>query len=136
MNDELNICSVCNEPVEPHTDSICGLCGLTFHLNQREDLPGKDCGQVWINEEHLGLEFGCQTCLDKSAPQQQESTGAAAGSLDDILDLAEAAAALGVPEDDLRAWTDRGDVPHRKTSSGTLLFERRALSGLEGLPGE
>ena len=44
------ICSVCNEPLEAHTEAYCDACGLPYHLNQRTDLPGKDCGDVWINE--------------------------------------------------------------------------------------
>ena len=42
----------------------------------RTDIPGKDCGQVWINEDHLALEFACDLCLH---PPQ-------ASGLDEILD--------------------------------------------------
>ena len=121
----MNICSVCDEAVEPHTDSLCGACGQTFHLNQRADLPGKDCGEVWINPEHLGLEFTCMTCL--AAVRQ---TPAPAGPLNDILDLAEAAMALGVDPAVLQALAERGDVDHRRTGGGTFLFERSAIEAL------
>ena len=126
-NETANVCSVCDEPVEPHTDSLCGSCGKTFHLNQRADMPGKDCGDVWINSEHLGLEFTCQTCLE-SAEQAAPATSA----LDDILDLPEAAALLGIAESELLAKAQSCEVQHRKTAGGLLLFERGALLALQG----
>jgi hypothetical protein len=61
-------CVVCGEPVDEKTSSICDNCGERFHLNPRSDVSGKDCGAVWINEQHLGLEFACQRCLDGRAP--------------------------------------------------------------------
>jgi hypothetical protein len=33
----------------------------------RMDQPGKDCGEVWINEEYLALEFACAACLHGEA---------------------------------------------------------------------
>lgn len=95
-------------------------CGRIYHLNQRTDLPGKDCGQVWINEDHLALEYACDTCLNPPAVH----------SLDDILDLDEAAAAAGITPEALRARAELGSVRHRKTAGGTYLFERRDLAGL------
>ena len=61
-------CVVCGEAVDESTSSVCNLCGERFHLNQRNDRPGKDCGAVWINEQYLALEFACQRCLDGSEP--------------------------------------------------------------------
>jgi hypothetical protein len=29
----------------------------------RNDSEGKDCGDVWINEQYLSLEFACFVCL-------------------------------------------------------------------------
>jgi hypothetical protein len=100
-------------------EAHCGVCGKLYHLNSRADLPGDDCGQVWINEEHLGLEFACNSCLNP-APER-----AAAGGLDDVLDLAEAAEAAGLPESALERAAQLGHLKHRKTGSGVLLFERR-----------
>src|SRR6187401_271675 len=57
-------CVVCLTAVEPYMEAYCGVCGNLYHLNSRADLPGEDCGQVWINEEHLGLEFACNSCLN------------------------------------------------------------------------
>jgi hypothetical protein len=112
-------CSVCHEPLTETTEAWCGQCGLPYHLNQRSDLPGKDCGSVWINDEHLALEFACNTCLNP-----------APAGLDDVLDLDEAAAATGRGAADLVAAAERGSLPHRKTSSGVYLFVRKDLDAL------
>lgn len=61
---EAQVCSVCGEPVDAKDSSICNSCGQPFHLNPRNDRPGKDCGAVWIDEQYLALEFACQRCLD------------------------------------------------------------------------
>ena len=113
-----SVCKVCAEEVEPHCATVCNSCGETFHLNQRQDLPGKDCGDVWLNEEHLGLEFACNICL---APAEE------AADLDEVLDLSEAAAIAGVTEGDLRERAEGGGIRHRKTASGTYLFVRRDI---------
>ena len=111
------ICIVCNDYLETHTEAHCSACGQPFHLNQRIDLAGKDCGQVWISDEHLALEFGCNSCL--AGPPAEEV------SLDDILDLGEAATAAGVSTEMLDAAAAAGQIRHRKTGGGVLLFERR-----------
>jgi hypothetical protein len=56
-------CVICSEGVTLKDSSICDACGGRFHLNQRNDLAGKDCGAVWISDQHLALEFACQRCL-------------------------------------------------------------------------
>lgn len=112
-------CVVCLRSVEPYMEAYCGVCGNLYHLNSRADLPGEDCGQVWINEEHLGLEFGCNSCLN---PPADPPPG---GALDDILDLAEAATAGGIAEAVLERAAQLGHIKHRRTGSGVLLFERR-----------
>lgn len=109
------LCVVCLLTVEPYMVAYCGVCGSLYHLNSRADLPGDDCGQVWINEEHLGLEFACNTCLDPEP---------APGALDDVLDLAEAASVAKLPESALERAAQLGHIKHRKTSSGVLLFTR------------
>jgi hypothetical protein len=111
-------CVVCLGGVEPHMEAYCGVCGNLYHLNSRADLPGEDCGQVWINEDHLGLEFACNSCLNP-APEPS-----AAGNLDDVLDLAEAAAVANLPEATLARAAQLGHLKHRATSSGVLLFVR------------
>lgn len=111
------LCVVCNEAVEAHTEAICSSCGETYHLNQRNDIPGKDCGEVWINEEHLGLEFACNTCL-----HPEEANG-----LDDILELAEAAEVSGLSEGTLESAVTAGSLRARRLGSGTLIFQRRDI---------
>ena len=50
----------------------CNWCDSRYHLNQRNDIEAKDCGEVWIDEQYLALQFACQTCL---AGQPQASGG-------------------------------------------------------------
>ncbi len=61
-------CAVCGEAVDESTSSVCNACGERFHLNQRSDKPGRDCGAVWVDEQYLALEFACRRCLDASNP--------------------------------------------------------------------
>jgi hypothetical protein len=41
----------------------CNWCDGRYHLNQRNDIEGKDCGAVWIDEQYLALQFACSNCL-------------------------------------------------------------------------
>ncbi len=41
----------------------CNWCDGRYHLNQRNDVEAKDCGQVWIDEQFLALQFACDNCL-------------------------------------------------------------------------
>lgn len=67
-------CTVCGEPADEKWSAVCNNCGERFHLNQRNDVPGKDCGAVWIDERYLALEFACQRCLDvdNAAPERSK----------------------------------------------------------------
>lgn len=56
-------CRVCGEPTTEHSNAVCSRCGDAFHLALRQDIPAKDCGQVWIDEHLLALQFACDTCL-------------------------------------------------------------------------
>ena len=122
MTSAESLCSVCGEAMATHNEATCDSCGRPYHLNQRTDLPGKDCGQVWINEDHLALEFACDTCLNPVA---------APANLDDVLDTAEAAEWTGMSEQALRAEADGGRVRHRRTGSGVYLFARQDLEPLQ-----
>ena len=66
------ICVVCREEADDRTTSVCHSCGERYHLNERNDSEGKDCGQVWIDEQFLALRFACQRCLSQSegAPER------------------------------------------------------------------
>ncbi len=57
------ICRVCNEPAAAAMTAECNWCDARYHLNQRNDVAGKDCGQVWVDEQYLALQFACNTCL-------------------------------------------------------------------------
>jgi predicted amidophosphoribosyltransferase len=65
-------CRVCGEPVDETNSAICNGCGLRFHLALRQDQVGKDCGNVWVNEEFMALEFGCFLCLRGESPPGEE----------------------------------------------------------------
>ena len=119
---QANPCSICTEPVEPHTESYCDACGRLFHLNQREDLPGRDCGTVSLSETHMALVFICNDCLEASAPPSP--------TLEAVLDLSEAALAAGMSEAELAEAATAGRVLHRRTAGGALLFERDAVEAL------
>ncbi len=116
-------CSICTEPVERHTESYCNACGRLFHLNQREDLPGKDCGSVSLSETHLALVFMCNAC-------GEAAEASVAPTLEAVLDLSEAALAAGMSESELADAAGAGRIQHRRTAGGSLLFEREAVEAL------
>lgn len=113
------VCAVCSGEVAPYMQAWCNQCGALFHLNSRADLPGSDCGDVWIHEEFLSLEYACAACL--APPPAPEG-------LDDVLDLTEAAQAAGMTTSELEALAAAGTVVHRKTAGGILLFRRGDLA--------
>jgi hypothetical protein len=45
--------------------AVCHNCDRPFHLRQKEGADGIDCGEVWVNEQYLALEFACFVCLGK-----------------------------------------------------------------------
>lgn len=57
-------CCVCGEPVDDSNASDCYGCGRRFHMNPRSDRPGKDCGEVWLDDTSMTLQFACRLCLD------------------------------------------------------------------------
>lgn len=56
-------CTVCGDTVLESDSAVCGECDQRFHLNLRNDVDGKDCGDVWIDEQDLSLRFACFNCL-------------------------------------------------------------------------
>lgn len=117
-------CSICAEPVESHTESYCNVCGRLFHLNQREDLPGRDCGTVSLSEAHLALVFVCNAC-------GEEASTPVVPMLEAVLDLSEAAQATGMSEGEMAEAAAAGQVAHRRTAGGSLLFERETIEALQ-----
>jgi len=63
-------CTVCGEQTEAGAAAICNGCGKTYHLVLTQNTEGKDCGEVWLNEEFLALEFGCARCLAEQRGEQ------------------------------------------------------------------
>ena len=61
-------CAVCGEAANESASAMCGECDQPFHLNQRNDVDGKDCGDVWVDEGYLSLRFACFNCLREQAP--------------------------------------------------------------------
>jgi len=56
-------CVVCGEGVSAGMSADCNWCAGRYHLNQRNDVEAKDCGQVWIDEQYMALQFACENCL-------------------------------------------------------------------------
>ena len=59
-------CEICEVTVSnPGLLSDCSNCGVLFHLNPRNDIPGVDCGDVWVGDcDEPVLQFFCNRCLD------------------------------------------------------------------------
>ena len=60
----LLLCHVCGKPLLGDL-TYCNNCDRPFHFRQREACADRDCGEVWINEQYLALEYACDTCLGK-----------------------------------------------------------------------
>jgi hypothetical protein len=56
-------CAVCGESMTFVQSAECNWCDQRYHLNQRNDVEAKDCGEVWIDEQFLALQFACNNCL-------------------------------------------------------------------------
>lgn len=56
-------CAVCGQTAQELASALCGECDRPFHLNQRNDVEGNDCGEVWVDDQFLSLRFACFTCL-------------------------------------------------------------------------
>jgi hypothetical protein len=70
------VCVVCGEAVEGTMSAECNWCDGRYHLNQRNDVEAKDCGQVWIDEQYMALQFACGNCLsgESRRPETQPKT--------------------------------------------------------------
>ncbi len=49
----------------------CNWCDNRYHLNPRNDVEAKDCGEVWIDEQYLALQFACNTCITGPAAESR-----------------------------------------------------------------
>jgi hypothetical protein len=70
-------CVVCGEAVDETNSAVCHGCNRRYHLVLRQGERGKDCGNVWINELFMSLQFACFNCLRDagvdSAPPSAEA---------------------------------------------------------------
>ncbi len=66
------VCCVCGEPADDTNSATCNNCHSRYHLRLRNDSQGKDCGDVWINDQYLSLEFACFNCLGTSSERPAE----------------------------------------------------------------
>lgn len=69
-------CHVCGKDAPASMTAECNWCDQRFHLNQRNDAEGKDCGEVWIDEQFLALQFACNRCLKTRRDATQPDDGA------------------------------------------------------------
>lgn len=60
-------CTVCGEPLTDQR-ATCNQCGADYHFALRVDVPAKDCGDAWIDDEIQALVFGCNRCLGRDQP--------------------------------------------------------------------
>jgi len=63
----------------------------------RNDLSIDECGEVWLNDVHLGLEFACRDCLEG-----EEDDGG------DTLSVRAAGELLRVPPAEVESWIAQG----------------------------
>ena len=70
-------CAVCDAPLRSDAQADCYSCGRFFHLGLTADSDVADCGQVWIDDEVLALQFACNRCIDAQtgASAQDEQVG-------------------------------------------------------------
>ena len=118
-------CQICDEPLGEHETADCYLCGKLFHLQMLQTADGPDCGDVWIDDEVLALQFACRNCLEAHAAGQAPSPEAAAISQFER----QIAAALQGRAAALDATPDQGDLAAPNQQADPRSPVRRAASG-------
>jgi hypothetical protein len=63
MGQPVETCVVCGEAVDETNSAVCQGCNGRYHLVLGQGEQGKDCGDVWINEAFMSLQFACFNCL-------------------------------------------------------------------------
>lgn len=64
-------CTVCGDSAPADGRSDCYVCGEYFHLRLTNTAEGPDCGDVWIDDEVMALQFACRRCLDERVSELQ-----------------------------------------------------------------
>lgn len=67
MSETEATCVVCGDTAQESNSAVCGQCDQRFHLNLRSDRDGRDCGDVWVDDQDLSLRFACFNCLGREA---------------------------------------------------------------------
>ena len=70
----LFVCVVCSEDVDVRMSAECNWCDNRYHLNPRNDIEARDCGEVWIDDQYLALQFACHICLAGPAGEARGAT--------------------------------------------------------------
>ncbi|HXK34576.1 MAG TPA: hypothetical protein VNM91_11260, partial [Dehalococcoidia bacterium] len=77
-----DLCVVCGERADAKMSADCNWCDGRYHLNQRNDVVAKDCGQVWIDEQYMALQFACNNCLASGGAPQPPARQSAASRVE------------------------------------------------------
>ena len=73
---EASGCVVCAAPLQADAQADCYRCGGYFHLALTANSEVEDCGQVWLDDEVLALQFACSRCLEEQIDEQDAPTEA------------------------------------------------------------
>ena len=68
-------CVVCGGPLRPDAQADCYSCGQFFHLALTATAGVEDCGQVWIDDEVMALQFACNGCLGENGAAGEQQAG-------------------------------------------------------------
>ena len=61
---ELGLCTVCGEPLPERHHASCDRCNRLFHLRMTETEQARDCGRVFVDDEHCTLALLCDPCFE------------------------------------------------------------------------
>ena len=73
---DASACVVCAAPLQADAQADCYRCGGYFHLALTTSSEVEDCGQVWLDDEVLALQFACSRCLEEQINEQDAPTDA------------------------------------------------------------
>jgi len=80
MGQPVETCVVCGEAVDEMNSAVCQGCNRRYHLVLRQGEQGKDCGDAWINEAFMSLQFACSNCLRAAGADSAPPSAEAAAS--------------------------------------------------------
>jgi hypothetical protein len=69
---DVYVCIVCAvSETQEDLLATCDGCGNLYHYNPRMT-PGKDCGDAWIEDEEIGIQFYCNNCMNSAKREDQD----------------------------------------------------------------